>query len=370
MSLESLSDPLSGEAPTGEDCEPEIQSQNFALMTEYLVERALQKARERAAEAPGLEEAEARNAAALREDGRRRMTSLEGILKDVLKLANVNVEQVGKVLRDKTSALLAQRGKDLRLVPHLGAACTLIDGLAGYGAAIGLAAALLKAYPDKLFPLPDEDDPADVWQRSNAVSDLLSGDGIRALLGQVVVIDAKQSGRLTLADLVGGLRDDMPVPEVSEPNLHLALNEIGPERVQQLRLVLRDIEANIAGLVQAFDGGGLAAPRLADTFRRATSRIAAFAGEGDPQGASADDGGVGGGRGVKAEARLSSREDARRTIQDVILLIEKLEPGHPAPLLLKRAHRLLGMSFFDIIRDMAPNAMSDIERIAGTEPST
>lgn len=370
MSLESLSDPLPGEAPVGEDCEPEIQSQNFALMTEYLVERAIQKARDRAAEAPGLEEGEARNAAALREDGRRRLTSLEGILKDVLKLASVNAEQVGKVLRDKTSGLLAQRGKDLRLVPYLGAACTLIDGLAGYGNAVGLAAALLKAYPESLFPLPDEDDPADVWQRSNAATDLLSGDAIQALLSQVVVIDAKQSGRLTLADLVGGLRGDMPASEVSEPNLHMALTEIGPERVQQLLLLLRGIEANIAALVLAFQGGSLAAPRLADTFKRATSRVATFAGEADPQAASADDSGVAAGHGAKVETGLRSREDARRTIQDVILLIEKLEPGHPAPLLLKRAHRLLGMSFFDIIKDMAPNAMSDIERIAGTEPST
>lgn len=370
MSLESLSDPLPGEAPVGEDCETEIQSQNFALMTEYLVERAIQKARDRTAEAPGLEEGEARNAAALREDGRRRLTSLEGILKDVLKLASVNAEQVGKVLRDKTSALLAQRGKDLRLVPYLGAACTLIDGLAGYGDAVGLAGALLKAYPEKLFPLPDEDDPADVWQRRNVVTDLLSGDAIQALLSQVVVIDAKQSGRLTLADLVGGLRGDMPASEVSEPNLHMALTEIGPERVQQLLLLLRGVEANIAGLVLAFQDSSLAAPRLAEPFKRASARLAAFVGEVDPQAASPDDSEIGGGHRVKVETGLRSREDARRTIQDVILLIEKLEPGHPAPLLLKRAYRLLGMSFFDIIKDMAPNAMSDIERIAGTEPTT
>ena len=370
MSLESLSDPLPGAVPVGEDCEPEIQSQNFALMTEYLVERAIQKARERTAEAPGLEENEARNAASLREDGRRRLTSLESILKDVLKLASVNAEQVGKVLRDKTTGLLAQRGKDLRLVPYLGAACTLIDGLAGYRDAVGLAGALLKAYPEKLFPLPDEDDPADAWQRSNAVTDLLAGDAIQALLSQVVVIDAKQSGRLILADLVGGLRGDMPASEVSEPNLHMALTEIGPERVQQLLLLLRGIEANITALMLAFQGGALAAPRLADTFRRATARIGAFAGEGDAQAALANDPRIGGGQDGKVDIGLRSREDARRTIQDVILLIERLEPGHPAPLLLKRAHRLLGMSFFDIIKDMAPNAMSDIERIAGTEPST
>ena len=52
MNLETLSDPLPGESPAGKDCEPQIQSQNLALMSEYLVERSLQKGRERAAEQP------------------------------------------------------------------------------------------------------------------------------------------------------------------------------------------------------------------------------------------------------------------------------------------------------------------------------
>lgn len=374
MSLESLSDPLSGESPAGEDCESEIQSQNFALMTEYLVERAVQKGRERAADAPGLDEGEARNAAALREDGKLRLANLEGILKDVLRLSAVNVEQVGKLLRDKTSDLLSQRGKDLRLVPHLGAACTSIDGLDGYVAALKLAAVLLKTYPNTLFPLPDESDPTDVWERANAVSDLLWGDGIRALLGQVVVVDARQSGRLTLAEVGGSLRGDIAVPEVVQAELDMALYELGPERVQQLLIVMRAIEASTAELVLAFDAGALPAPRVADTFGRAASRVSTFAGDGAAAAGRAQtepstDSASVASQGVKGEGGLRSRDDARRAIQDVIRLIERLEPGHPAPLLLKRAYRLIGMNFFDIIKDMAPNAMSDIERIVGTEPS-
>ena len=385
--LKNLTDPLSGDLPAGHDCQFEIQSQNFALMGEYLVERAVQKGRDRAANAPDLADGEARNAAAMREDGRRRLVSLDGILKDVLRQSAVNTEQVAAVLRDQSSDLLAQRGKDLRLVAHLGAACTVTDGLGGYTAALTLAAALLKAYPATLFPLPDADDPADVWQRANAISDLLSSDGIRALLGPVVVVDARQAGRLTLAELVGGVRGDIPVAEVTQLDLDAALTEIGAERVQALLHTLRSIEASITELVQAFDVGTLPAPRLADTFRRATARVAAFV---DAQAASAAPAVNAGGScdlsemqdasltvasdltgaaaaGAKGTGGLRSRDDACRAIQDVILLLEQLVPGHPAPLLLKRAHRLLGMSFVDIIKDMAPGAMSDIERIVGAE---
>ena len=389
--LKNLSEPLSGDLPAGHDCQSEIQSQNFALMGEYLVERAVQKGRDRAANAPDLGDSEARNAAAMREDGRRRLASLDGILKDVLRQSAVNTEQVAAELRDQSSDLLAQRGKDLRLVAHLGAACTVTDGLGGYTAALTLAAALLKAYPATLFPLPDADDPTDVWQRANAVSELLSSDGIRALLGLVVVVDARQAGRLTLAELVGGVRGDIPVTEVAQAHLDAALTEVGAERVQALLMTLRAIEAGIAELVGAFDAGTLPAPRLADTFRRATTRVAAFVDASAASAASAasllsaspalDLCAVGGGLPVgvataastsaptsaKVEGGLHSRADACRVIQDVIRLLEQLEPGHPAPLLLKRAHKLLGMSFVDIIKDMAPGAMSDIERIVGAE---
>lgn len=375
MTLENLSEPFPGDAPAGEDCELEIQGQNFALMSEYLVERVLQKGRERAAEQIDLEEGEARNTEAMRDDGKRRLTSLEGILKDVLKTSSVNPEQVSKALRDKTSGLLARRGKDLRLMPFLAAASTLNDGLQGYAACLKLSAALLQNFPETLFPLPDEDDPADVWQRSNAVSDLLSGDEIQALIGPALVVDARQSGRVTLADLVGGLRGDSPVSEVSASDLAMALNEVGPERVQQTLSLLHEVEASIDGLVRAFDGGSMSTPRLASTFRRAASRIEDFVG-----GVATDDKPTSSGVTVQAlsspdggatlrSGGLQSREDAQRQLRDLIRFLEKIDPSHPAPLLLKRADRLLGMSFFEIIKDMAPNALSDIERIVGAEPS-
>lgn len=375
MDLEGLSQPLPGELAVGEDCEREIHAQNFLLMTEYLVERALQKGRDRAAERSGLEDGEARNADAVRDEGRRKLISLEGILKDVMKVTNINVEQVSKVVRDKACALLAQRGKDLRLMPHLCVAVVAIDGLPGYLAALKLASALLQAYPKDLHPLPDEGDPPDFWQRVNSASELVSGDDLQAVLGAVVVLDGKQSGRITLAELVGGLRGDLPVAEVAQSDLTMALNEVGAERVQQLIALFGEIEACIASLVFLFDAGALTSPRLSDVFRRATGRVANFADGGpgvgpisptEPQLALPNVGVSG-----KPESRgdLLSREDARRVILDVIRFIEKIEPSHPAPLLLKRAHRLLGMGFVDIIKDMAPSGLSEIEKIAGAEPS-
>ena len=371
MSLESLSEPIVGESPVGEDCQPEIQGQNLPLMTEYLVERALQKGRERLLEQTGLDEAAMREAATQRDDGRRRLVSLENILKDVLKGSTVNADQVAKGLRERTTSLLGQRGKDLRLLPHLCAAVTYIDGLDGYREAISLALDLLQKYPQTLYPLPDEDDPTDLWERANAVTDLLSGSELLALIGPVVVVDAKQSGRLTLAELVGGVHDSAPVDEVSQGNLDMAIGELGPEAGHALLNKIAALDADVLKLMGSLGAGALSSSRLHTVLVRATARVRealaleAIATEG-AAGAESDSQGSKKPNGTRGE--LQSREDARRSIQEVIRFLERVEPSHPAPLLLKRADRLLGLSFFEIIKDMAPGAVTDIERLAGIEP--
>ena len=43
------------------------------------------------------------------------------------------------------------------------------------------------------------------------------------------------------------------------------------------------------------------------------------------------------------------------------------EPSSPVPLLLKRARRLATGSFVDILRDLAPDVLPQIERICGIE---
>ena len=45
--------------------------------------------------------------------------------------------------------------------------------------------------------------------------------------------------------------------------------------------------------------------------------------------------------------------------------LERTEPSNPAPLLIKRALRLLDRSFIDIIQDLAPESFEQIERLAG-----
>jgi type VI secretion system protein ImpA len=68
----------------------------------------------------------------------------------------------------------------------------------------------------------------------------------------------------------------------------------------------------------------------------------------------------------RAAGAINSREDASRALERVCEWIERNEPSNPAPLLIRRAQRLMSKSFIDIIRDLAPDGLKEVEKLAGT----
>lgn len=64
---------------------------------------------------------------------------------------------------------------------------------------------------------------------------------------------------------------------------------------------------------------------------------------------------------------ISSRDDVLRTLDKICEWYASAEPASPVPILLHRAKRLVPLGFMDIIRNMAPDAVSEIERLRGPE---
>jgi type VI secretion system protein ImpA len=64
---------------------------------------------------------------------------------------------------------------------------------------------------------------------------------------------------------------------------------------------------------------------------------------------------------------ISSRDDVVRALDRICDYYSRNEPSSPVPLLLKRARRLATGSFVDILRDLAPDALAQIEKICGLE---
>ncbi|HET8744958.1 MAG TPA: type VI secretion system protein TssA, partial [Ramlibacter sp.] len=63
---------------------------------------------------------------------------------------------------------------------------------------------------------------------------------------------------------------------------------------------------------------------------------------------------------------LASREDVIRALERACEWIERNEPSNPAPLLIRRSQRLLNRNFIDIVRELLPEGVEQIEKLAGT----
>lgn len=66
--------------------------------------------------------------------------------------------------------------------------------------------------------------------------------------------------------------------------------------------------------------------------------------------------------------RLSNREDVVLLLDKLIRYYETHEPSHPAPILLKRTQQLVPMGFHEIIQDLAPNAVEQIQLFMPRQP--
>jgi type VI secretion system protein ImpA len=83
---------------------------------------------------------------------------------------------------------------------------------------------------------------------------------------------------------------------------------------------------------------------------------------------SAEDGGAVPAAGVAAATgRIQSPDDVRRRLDDLCEYYARHEPSSPIPLLLRRAQRLVGLSFTDLMQDLAPGGISELRVVAGPD---
>jgi type VI secretion system protein ImpA len=74
------------------------------------------------------------------------------------------------------------------------------------------------------------------------------------------------------------------------------------------------------------------------------------------------------GAGVAASnGRIQSADDVRRRLDELCDYYARTEPSSPIPLLLRRAQRLVGKTFVDLMQDLAPGGISELRVISGSD---
>ncbi len=281
---------------------------------------------------------------------------------------------------------LLSRTRDLRVLMVLTRAMIAAEGLAGLADSLSLVAGTLEGQWETVHPQLDPDDGYDPTQRINILETLNSYDAVIRLLMRAPLVESQALGRFSLRDVqiaAGKLKappGETAVPQSAAINAAFMDCELADLKAAQeaasggldklrtiesiltdrvgvsnapnfdpLRSVLREIaqllreRLNERGVVQpdpaAFEAVAPAEPPPAP-----------------PAGSPVIQGQPG---------TISSRQDVARVLDLLCDYYARSEPSSPIPLLLQRAKRLVHMDFLEIIRDLAPDGLSQVEVIRG-----
>jgi len=397
LNLDELLHPISEAEPAGEECAYTLKFQEVTSLAEYLGQRAeLEelKRRERMPFTGENADSDQRFARDTLAAGEERNKQLVARVREVTG-KNAAPAVVAEDVKSRCVDLLTQTGKDLAVAQQLALAAVQLQGVPGLVQVLELCERLLDQWPTELYPRADDYDPEDYSARAMLIGELCNGDSLLHMLRETAVVS---SGAGTMSFRDAEVLDDAIEPDPSGGGLsgpaHLqAIVRIHGAQTQQIdpsqindealaalfRTVREPIDAAVQALQRLSERFGSQMPsgdRVLQMLRRALRRLSmeeqqlgagaamsvVNAAAGLPAGAAA----VNGAPAHTVGGRLATRDDARRLILEVADYLERSEPGHPAPLFLRRAERLLGAaSFFDIVKDMAPDSISEIERITG-----
>jgi type VI secretion system protein ImpA len=272
----------------------------------------------------------------------------------------------------RAEALLA-RTKDLRVAVVYTRARTRRDQLRGLADGLALIAKLLGDYWDGVHPHLDPDEADDATARLNALAALGGADGLLVDVRVAQVVRPGPYGRLAVRDLLlaaGKLQPTGGDKAPSEAEVRGVLNAVPKEDWDELAAAgealghLKTLEHVLVEKVGAAQATDL--KPLGDTLRAVAQACATVTGAVEPGAGGEDGAGAGSAAGrLVVTGEVRTREEALRLLDKVCAYMERSEPANPAPLLIRRAQRLMAMSFVEIIEDLAPDAISQVRTVAG-----
>ncbi len=287
---------------------------------------------------------------------------------------------------------LLLRTKDLRVALYLTRAQLNTRGLVGLSSGLQLLRGLLERYWDGIYPGLDEEDDNDPTLRLNSMAGLSDPGILLNTLRDTPLAELRGFGEVRYRDiaLINGelslapdTEDKLPDPAsisaiFTGSNLEnlqetaratnqalehavaietLLVDHVGADNAPDLNMLRQSLEA-----IQ-----GVLADKLAQRgVDDATGRTNGSASAEDGMTTQTDAESPGGAQPAAPIGGITGREDVIRALDRICEYYDRHEPSSPVPLLLRRAKRLVAKNFLDILRDLAPQGVSQVENIGGT----
>jgi type VI secretion system protein ImpA len=279
----------------------------------------------------------------------------------------------------KQSESLLSRTTDLRVLICYLRALTALEGFSGLQDGLSLIKTAVEKRWENIHPILDPDDDNDPTERINVLMSLCDYETLLRPLQQTPLVESKALGRFNFRDISiasGKSTATANEKEVSQNTIEAVVQDSELEHLQQTFQAItaslddvNELEKQVTEYV-----GISEAPSFSD-LRDFLKESKLFLME------SLEKRGVGGeqiteeneaGGEAVAVAPAKSISGAINNNQDVIKTLnlvseyyKKNEPSSPVPMFIDRAIRLVGKSFMEALKDIAPNGVDQAKIISG-----
>ncbi|MEQ1854794.1 MAG: type VI secretion system protein TssA [Chthoniobacteraceae bacterium] len=279
---------------------------------------------------------------------------------------------------------LFKRSKDLRVALRLTLGLVRTEGLPGFRDGLLLMKGMIERYWEPFYPRLDPEDNNDPLERVNIFSSLATpagtfGDPFQFLLRlrQAPLSDSSQMGRISMVDVersVSGTPAEGGAV-LSASQVQGAFRSTPPARLREIYDAIVDSQSAVKAIDDLLTKtvgatNAVAFDPLAATLKELQKTLAPYAAAGESLDAGSGQQNVAGGGESSAEGSgisgsVRTRQDVIRVLEQICEFYRRTEPSSPVPLLLQRARRLVDMDFVQLLTDLAPQSMSQINVIAG-----
>lgn len=278
------------------------------------------------------------------------------------------------------AAELLERTRDLRVAMLLTRYWVVEEGFAGLASGLELMQRLCEQFWEGVHPRADED--GDLVLRFNSLRMLVDDGFMLVPLRTLPLAQSRQFGAATLRALrVAAGRLKLPEDSTDvlpdQGALDSIANETSIELLQAGGESLARCLAALTGLDAAIDANAAGQgpdfkPLLMD-LKEASNyyqeilarRTGSEAPAGDGEGGGGGSGGGGGGSGPPGSVR--SRQDVVRVLDAICAYYRDNEPSSPVPILLQRAKKMVNRTFLEIVQDMTPSGINELQVFVGPE---
>lgn len=278
---------------------------------------------------------------------------------------------------------LNERTRDLRVLTYGALADLSLKGVKAFSESLASLNTCIEVFWDSIYPMLDVEDDNDATMRFNCLQILNDYEIVSFGLERAPLIEVRGLGAFSLRDIELAEGKTKPVGDEKAQDIGLIQGAFGNADAEVIGALSEGVQASIAEIKRTSALWNKLATgsselnfdeifRVLEEIRQAVNKYAPMAAEMGEESISeeSDADEASGTPASGSSVTVSSSGINSRT--DVINMIDKIceyyishEPSSPIPLLMRRAQRLVPMSFVEILEDMAPDGVAQAKVVGG-----